>query len=145
MSFQLRVGQVRAAKPKRKLKNYKLKHSRLLTCFSAIAYILTVFIHNKTVTPDDAIEMVKLTPMERLEFVKKSFSTDEAVSSLINQSVDHYTRFLYETGKDKESLISLFKDRDKVKALDHYAFGDTIHEMLRMIGKNSLMYRIIVV
>lgn len=47
---------------KRKLKNYKLKHSRLLTCYSALAYLLAVFQEKKTVTPADARTMVGLTP-----------------------------------------------------------------------------------
>lgn len=38
-------------KAKRRLKNYKLKHSRLLTCFSALAYPLTVFHRDSTVSP----------------------------------------------------------------------------------------------
>jgi predicted nucleotidyltransferase len=38
-------------KAKRRLKNYKLKHSRLLTCFSALAYLLAVFCRDGTVSP----------------------------------------------------------------------------------------------
>jgi hypothetical protein len=49
-------------KAKRKLKNYKLKHSRLLTCYSALAYLLAVFATRQTVTPDDARKMVSSTP-----------------------------------------------------------------------------------
>jgi Nucleotidyltransferase domain len=56
-------------KAKRKVKNYKLKHSRLLTCYSALLFLLAVFKIRKTVTPDDAREMVKLRPIERLDFL----------------------------------------------------------------------------
>jgi predicted nucleotidyltransferase len=52
---------------KRKIKNYKLKHSRLLTCYSGLLYLLGVFSARGTVTPTDAAEMVALTPTERLE------------------------------------------------------------------------------
>ena len=51
---------------KRRLKNYKLKHSRLLTCYSALLYLLAVFTRNKTVSPKDVKEMISLTPTERL-------------------------------------------------------------------------------
>ncbi len=56
-------------KAKRKIKNYKLKHSRLLTCYSGLLYLLGVFSIRKTVTPPDAAEMAALTPTERLEWL----------------------------------------------------------------------------
>jgi hypothetical protein len=52
---------------KRRLKNYKLKHSRLLTCYSGLLYLLAVHVEKDTVAPDAAREMVRLTPTERLE------------------------------------------------------------------------------
>jgi hypothetical protein len=39
-------------KAKGKLKNYKLKHSRLLTCYSALLYLLTVYSKQQTVRCD---------------------------------------------------------------------------------------------
>jgi len=36
-------------KAKGKIKNYKLKHSRMLTCYSALVYLLAVYGHQKTV------------------------------------------------------------------------------------------------
>jgi predicted nucleotidyltransferase len=41
-------------KARGKIKNYKLKHSRLLTCFSAIIYLLAIFNKSNTVHPADA-------------------------------------------------------------------------------------------
>jgi predicted nucleotidyltransferase len=38
-------------RPKRKLKNYKLRHSRLLTCYSTLLYLLTTYVDQKTVHP----------------------------------------------------------------------------------------------
>src|SRR5437879_12377305 len=40
-------------KAKGKLKNYKLKHSRLLTCYSALLYLLAVYGDQGTVNPSD--------------------------------------------------------------------------------------------
>src|SRR5206468_800733 len=54
----------------RRLRNYKLKYSRLLTCYSAILYLAWVLRARTTVTPEDAIDMARLTPTERLEFVQ---------------------------------------------------------------------------
>jgi hypothetical protein len=61
-----------------KLKNYKLKHSRLLTCYSALLYLLAVFNSQKSVTPSDAMAMTKLTPTERLEWLQKQPRLEEA-------------------------------------------------------------------
>lgn len=45
-------------KAKGKLKNYKLKHSRLLTCYSAILFLLAVYARQQTVKPSDAVAMI---------------------------------------------------------------------------------------
>jgi predicted nucleotidyltransferase len=54
---------------KRKLKNYKLRHSRLLTCYSALLYLLATYVNQNTVHPTDAISMTMLSPTERLEWL----------------------------------------------------------------------------
>ena len=58
-----------AKKAKRKIKNYKLKHSRLLMCHSALLYLLVLFRRKKTVSPDYIVEMIALTPTQRLEWL----------------------------------------------------------------------------
>ena len=55
----------------RKLKNYKLKHSRLLTCYSALLYFLAICVEKHTVHPEDAIRMTQVSPTERLEDLLK--------------------------------------------------------------------------
>ena len=75
-------------KAKGKLKNYKLKHSRLLTCYSAILYLVAVYEANGSVHPRDAREMIALTPTERLEWLKRqSYLSDahEVLDKLLAQ------------------------------------------------------------
>ncbi len=74
-------------KAKRKLKNYKLKHSRLLTCYSALLYLLAVHRERGTVTPDDALAMIRMTPTERLQWLLQQSSLDAAqkVQQLLEQ------------------------------------------------------------
>ena len=50
-----------------KIKNLKLKFSRMLTCYSAIVYLLAIYAKSNTVRPDDVRKMVALTPTRRLE------------------------------------------------------------------------------
>jgi len=46
-------------KAKGKVKNYKLKHSRLLTCYSALLYLLALFRAKHSVSPTDAMNMIR--------------------------------------------------------------------------------------
>ena len=53
-----------------KTQNYKLKHSRLLTCYSALLYVLAIFRSKKSVGPTDVLNMIRLSPTERLESLR---------------------------------------------------------------------------
>ena len=66
-----------------KLKNYKLKHSRLLTCYSALLYLLAVHKTEKSVAPSDALAMTKLTPTERLEWLRDQSNLTQAKSTIL--------------------------------------------------------------
>jgi hypothetical protein len=57
-------------KAKRKLMSYKLKHSRLLTCYSAIVYLMAIMAERDTVSEEDAKKMTYLSPLERLEWLR---------------------------------------------------------------------------
>jgi hypothetical protein len=73
VNYEARTQSIPAEKKaKRKLKNYKLKHSRLLTCYSALLFLLAVFVEKQTVRPDDVKQMVSITPTERLELLLTS-------------------------------------------------------------------------
>src|SRR5262249_36221355 len=61
-----------AKKAKRKLKNYKLKHSRLLTCYSTLIYLLALSRKRRAVAPSDAKVMTEMSPTERLEWVRQT-------------------------------------------------------------------------
>lgn len=133
-------------KAKGKLKNYKLKHSRLLTCYSALIYLLAVFESNKTVTPKDAMAMVEMTPTQRLEWILAlpSFSAShETVRKLMAQ----YELFLETTNTEEANLVSLFLDKDRSKAAmdEAYTFGDLVYTLLSSLGKGNRFHRLLVV
>lgn len=83
-------------KAKRKLKNYKLKHSRLLTCYSALLYLLAIFGSNKSVLPEDAINMSQLSPTARLEWLLSRNELSDAHAT-VRGLLDHYENFLAAT------------------------------------------------
>lgn len=131
-------------KAKRKLKNYKLKHSRLLTCYSAVAYLLALVALRKTATPQDAVKMSELTPTERLEWIAAELP--KAAES-IAQAIAIYEEFLRVTCAPEIELIQMFLDSSKAKNLFRNAqvFGDKIFEALKIIGDNGRFFRLLVV
>lgn len=129
-----------------KLKNYKLKHSRLLTCFSALLYLLAVHKSKGSVAPPDAIEMTKLTPTERLEWLREQPSLAEAKSTIENL-LSQYDRFLASTNFKEEELVIQFMNKEKSHKFMAAAheFGDSMFQALMIIGKESPFYRLLVV
>ncbi len=131
-------------KAKRKLKNYKLKHSRLLTCYSALAYLLAVFASRQTVTPEDAKRMVGLTPTARLEVLVAEFGVD---GDLVEKLITAYERFLTNTDVPEESLIGQFRDsnRSRQYVTEAGEFGDLVAELIVATGKGSKFSRLLLV
>ncbi len=133
-------------KAKGKIKNYKLKHSRLLTCYSAILYLLAVFGVKDSVSPSDALDMINLTPTERLERLQEIKELVEARSTLA-ALLGQYEKFLETTNADEPTLIERFKD----KKLSHeymdaaYRFGDLMFDALNQIGRGNRFHRLLMV
>jgi predicted nucleotidyltransferase len=131
---------------KRKTKNYKLKFSRLLTCYSALLYLLDVFKNNGTVTPDDALAMVTLSPTARIEEIR-SKANSKITGKCLDVLLDKYDNFLKVTDVPESDLIEQFSD-DKTSAR-HFKeakeFGTSMFEALSLIGGKSEFYRLLVV
>jgi len=115
---------------KRRAKNYKLKHSRLLTCFSAIVGLQAQYQKESTITPETAIETLSLTPLERLEHAKPAMhvSLHDKIGELFNL----YERFLVETDCSKQELYEKMRDPGYYKESLENArvFGDTMFSLL---------------
>lgn len=129
-----------------KLKNFKLKHSRLLTCYSAILYLLGVYRQQETVTPAHAVAMTQLTPTERLEWLSQQpdlAASHENVARLLKQ----YERFLRTTNRDESELISEFMNKETSRSYMSEAaeFGQTVFEVLTSIGAGNRFHRVLVV
>ena len=134
------------ARAKGKIKNYKLKYSRLLTCYSAILYLLAVYARNSTVTREDALTMIELTPTQRLEWLGRQPQLSDAHETL-RRLLAQYERFLETTNVSEKDLIKIFtKKRSSDKYMKAaYEFGDQVFEAMRLIGKGSRFHRLLVV
>lgn len=134
------------ARAKRKIRNYKLKHSRMLTCYSAVLYLLFVYDTNKTVRPEDAQMMVSLTPTQRVEYVEDALA-DSKDALAVHKFLERYERFLEVTSASEEDLIRMFSDDAEAhKLIDEQSdFGDLAYKILYSIGHENSLYRRLVI
>lgn len=131
---------------KRRLKSYKLKHSRLLTCYSALLYLMAVWNKKQSVSPDDARRMVSLTPTERIEELRAMASLAAAAEPLAIV-LDRYSIFLQRTNVAEEELLQQIADSDTRHAMFSAAadFGEAVYDAMTAIGGNSRFHRMLVV
>ena len=131
---------------KRRIKNYKLKHSRLLTCYSALLYLLRVYDRAHTVTPQDAAVMASMTPTERIEWLRGQEDSAEA-SAALDELLAAYERFLESTDKSEPELIKDFlAPTSRREYMNHaYRFGDLVFRVMEMVGRRNRFHRLLVV
>jgi len=134
-------------KAKRALKNYKLKHSRMMTCYSGLAYLSAIHAEKGSVTPDDALRMVRQTPLERLDNLPEFSSAAHASRPVIRDLQRRYLGFLELTGRGSDAAIDEFLDKDKKRMRMQQAkeFGDAMFTLMREIGDGSPLFRMLVV
>lgn len=131
---------------KRRLKNYKLKHSRLISCFSALLQLLMIYSKNGTVSPNDAVRMASLTPTERLEWIL-SQSHVNAAGKNVRESLKQYEEFLSKTDASENEMVQRFLDKKQSKPYreSRDTFGNLVFDLLETIGNGSKFHRLIVV
>ncbi|MFZ0759179.1 MAG: nucleotidyltransferase domain-containing protein [Candidatus Sulfotelmatobacter sp.] len=147
VNYEARTQSVPAEKrAKRSVKNYKLKHSRLLTCYSGLLYLLAVFSKSGTVSPTDAASMIALSPTQRLGWMLSQPELKEA-SQTIRQLIEGYERFLAKTEVSEGELVARFLDKETKKSYSASAFefGDLVFAVFNAIGRGSRFHRLLVV
>jgi hypothetical protein len=134
-------------KAKGKLKNYKLKHSRILTCYSAILFLLQTYVQKGTVSPEDVFAMVKLTPTLRLDWLRASNSR---TAEIVGMLFDQYDQFLITTNAEESFLLKKFAQKDDARQLskDAVTLGNLMFDALQPVGNvdgGREFYRLLVV
>lgn len=132
------------AKAKRQLKHYKLQHSRLLTCYSGLLYLLGTFARDGTVSLDAGEAMTKLTPLERLDWIAGSFP--DAVDD-VEKVKAAYASFLEKTSGDPEELLRRIMKDGRRSALPEQdpTLASTVFELINRIGGRTRLHQLIVV
>jgi hypothetical protein len=133
-------------KAKGKLKNYKLKYSRLLTCYSGLLYLLAVFCRKGSVSPSEAQEMTQLTPMDRLRWLLAQPELSDA-HPFVRKLIDQYDEYLESTNFSEAALVQRFQNEDESKRYIEaaYLFGDSVFDALTHIGAGNRFHRLLVV
>lgn len=147
MNYEARTQSVPPErKAKRSLKNYKLKHSRLLTCYSGLVYLLAVYSKHGSVSPGDARSMTELSPTSRLEWMLAQPELKGAAET-IEKLVQGYQRFLENTDASEDELVARFLDKQRKKEYwaSAFEFGDLVFAVFNAIGNGNRFHRLLVV
>lgn len=133
-------------KNKRRVKNYKLKHSRMLTCYSAILELLALCRRQGTVHPSDFEEVVGRTPIQRIERLMAAEDCSDAHDEL-RELLQAYEMFLERTAVGGAALAEEFGNNEthSVYMGEANEFGNKIYSALRSVGGVTPLYRHLVV
>ncbi|QRG07919.1 nucleotidyltransferase domain-containing protein [Xanthobacter dioxanivorans] len=129
---------------KRRKKNYTLKHSRLLTCYSGIMFLLAKYRLFGSVAPSDVREMVSLSPTERLEWMLSIPDLSDAHVS-IESIIRGYIEFLVEKS-DADRFHDMFSTGEfRVSMAKSYLFAESVFDAVEKVGAKSRLYKLVVV
>lgn len=122
---------------KRRAKNYKLKHSRLLTCFSAILGLQVAFRKEATISQATAIQILERTPLQRLETCRVELEGKE--DPFFERLFEMYEMFLERTDRSKPELYDWMDNPENYKKalIEARNFGDTFFELVNSIATGS--------
>lgn len=131
------------AKAKRRLKHFKLSHSRLLTCYSGVVMLLDTYRQKRTVSPDDVRNLVSQTPLGRIVDVGKA---NAAANGNARKVLGAYEQFLEKTESDENDLVAQFLDRDFARGRMDEArtFAKLVHDLVLSIDAGRLSQAVVV-
>jgi predicted nucleotidyltransferase len=137
-----------------RIKNLKLKYIRIVTCFSAIVYLLAVFTVRRTITPEIVEAMVAVTPTERLLLVAhnaefKSLQHSKELSDTLSQILNDYSSFMELNHLQKEEALQNFEANEDKWRAQSFAFGAKFAKAMSLIagedGFENPLYRVTLV
>lgn len=126
---------------KQKVKNFKLKFSRMLTCFGTIASLSA---YKDSISETEVVRLCALTPLERIGDVSDRIPS---VREHTSEVVDLYCWFLEQTALTTDNLEAMFVSKpQKTFAFDKaQRFGDLMFAILRAIDDDHPSLRYLVV
>jgi hypothetical protein len=125
--LELAGGELERKKADSAVKNYKLKVSRLLTCFSMITHLAA---ETPPVTQQRVLDLCLITPRDRLLELR---DRGDAAARIVDGLNEVYETFLDTTQRDEDELLEAFLEPDRRKEALHQAseFGRLIYELVK--------------
>ncbi|MDT7858332.1 hypothetical protein RQM47_16910 [Rubrivirga sp. S365] len=129
-----------AAKNKSRLKNLKLRFSRLNTCFSGVVPLIAPGAEG---TVDDVVARLRPTPNERLSAIAVEVPE---VRGTVARLLEFYAWFLEQTGRAEEDVLGWIADEDaRTEAFEKArAYGDTYFDLLRALSDDDTLRYLVV-
>jgi predicted nucleotidyltransferase len=122
------------------LKNYKLKVSRLATCFSMVANLGAEPV---PVTPQTVLDLCQLTPTERFERLR---AHGAEADRLVGELLEIHDAFLASVRRPEEDLLAEFAAGETRKTALHDAnrYGDIIFSLLQEVTPPERMRYLVI-
>jgi len=122
-------GEPDIEKVRHKIKNFKIKFSRMTTCFATISAIGSF---NRVISESDVFELVLKTPRERLKVVVDNMPS---LSNDVARLLEEYSWFIEKTGLSSEDLEKDFSEKEKVDEFFKKAndYGKSFFKLLQKI------------
>jgi predicted nucleotidyltransferase len=117
------------------LKNYKLKVSRLATCFSMVTSLSAEPV---PVTPEKVLELCRITPAQRFERLQSHSPTAE---QLVGELFEAYGGFLTFVQRSEDELLDKFEvpETRKRAHAEAKSYGDIIYRLLIAVTPSDRM------
>jgi len=119
-----------SVKNRQKVKNFKLKYSRMTTCFATIAALAVT----KNPSEEDVLRLVQHTPADRLLYVADRLPS---LKGRVGDVLQSYAWFIEQTGQSESDLLAGFAD--KQGRVDRFAraneYGDLMFKLLGEISE----------
>lgn len=125
---------------RQKIKNLKLKFSRMLTCYSAIIYMHAIYARNGSVSPNEAQQMVRISPTERIESLPilcQTSSRSDRILEICQSCTGLYSSFLELVHKSDRAAAKQYKANEVMWQEKSYQFGQLLADLIDEIGSIS--------
>lgn len=122
-------------KAERSLRSYKLRFSRCITCFSALARLLSITARG-AVEKNDVAAIVSERPIQRLVAVKECVPQ---AGVHVDQMLQLYQAFLENTSNAKSTLIEAFGQDEfaHARVQEGRDFADAMFALLQELGREG--------
>jgi predicted nucleotidyltransferase len=124
-----RTADMEAARTRQKVRNFKLKYSRMTTCFASIGALGS---YQAPVAEEQVVALAKMTPRQRLESISIRVP---AARSAVADVLGRYNWFLEMTGLSVGELEDRFSDKQKRTEMFREAneYGDAMYRLLQAL------------